>query len=77
MKFLKILMLFLLVGCGAEEDNCSSFTPQASDRYRFPVRPGMPEWGNFNNGQEMIDALQVPKTTLSNMIPSILLNALV
>lgn len=68
MKYFNILLFILLISCGKEDDViCSSFMPDASDRYIFPIRPGMPEWKKFTSGQEKMDALQVPTGTLANM----------
>jgi len=68
MRYLKIILLLTFFGCGKEDDEiCLSFEPEASDRYIFPVRPGMPEWAEFTSGQEKIDALQVPEDELKNM----------
>ena len=41
--------------------------PRPADSYNYPVYPGMKEWEAFTTSQEMVDACQVPKTTLSKM----------
>ena len=41
--------------------------PRPADSYNYPVYPSMKEWEAFTTSQEMVDACQVPKTTLSKM----------
>ena len=68
MRYQKVLLFIILISCGKEDEViCSSFTPEASDQYIFPLRPGMPEWERFTSGQEKIDALQVPVGILKKM----------
>lgn len=68
MKALKLFLIFNLLVCCDEQDRiCSPFTPKPSDKYHFPVRPGMPAWSEFTSGQQMIDACQVPELILENM----------
>ena len=35
--------------------------------YNYPVRPGMPEWAEFTNHQQMINACEIPETILHSM----------
>lgn len=68
MKFLKVLLIIIFIGCGKEDEiNCLSFTPEASDRYIFPIKPGTPEWKKITDGQKLIDTLQVPEGLLKSM----------
>jgi hypothetical protein len=68
MRFLLSLFLIVLISCGKQEDFiCSTFMPEVSDRYMFPVRPGTLEWGQLTSGQEKIDALQLPNNVLKNI----------
>ena len=45
-----------------------AFAQKSSDiPYQFPIRPGTESWAKFKNGQEMIDATQVPNQLLSKL----------
>lgn len=53
---------------------CTFFIPvillgqnKISTPYDFPVKPGMEEWKNFETGEEMLDACQIPEEILKNM----------
>jgi hypothetical protein len=38
-----------------------------SDAYKFPLRPGMPEWKELKSHAEMLEACQIPDQLLANM----------
>ncbi|MCR9226309.1 MAG: hypothetical protein NXH90_02655 [Flavobacteriaceae bacterium] len=68
MRLLKFLCFVILIGCGKEDEViCLSYTPEISDQYIFPIRPGMQEWEKLTSGQQMIEALQVPDNLLKDM----------
>lgn len=68
MRYSILLICILLLGCSGNDDtSCTSFTPQASDQYAFPIRPGMPEWSELTTGQAKVDVLQVPEEILLKM----------
>jgi len=41
--------------------------PAVSDSlpWNFPIKPGMPEWRNFQSNEEMVKACQIPENVLS------------
>ncbi|MGI5913773.1 MAG: hypothetical protein ACOX5K_03495 [Bacteroidales bacterium] len=82
--------LFLLTNCSEPANNelfhddnvvALSSIKRESDSYIYPVRPGSPEWNNFENHEQMVEACQIPKSVLNIMstkgvIESILENPL-
>ncbi len=59
------IYLIAFLSCSQQNENeCDSFTPEISDKYDFPIRPGTPEWSELSSGQEMIDASQIPSEIL-------------
>ena len=75
-KYTFILGIFLLIilvcmtGCGngsasdTEEQTEAEYTGGC---YQYPVTPADPEWKNFNNHVQMINACQVPEEILAQM----------
>ena len=50
--------------------------PRPTDSYNYPIYPGMTEWANFATGQQMVDACQIPKNTLSKMSTQAIIQAI-
>lgn len=48
-----------------EPGSCTITKPQ--DTYDYPIKPGTPQWAMFTDGQQMLDACQIPTDTLSKM----------
>jgi len=76
------LLYFMLYACGPDEDmkieqeeecehiekDCGQLkTDGVDESYNYPIKPGTPEWKEFDSHQDMIDAVQVPKCILENM----------
>ncbi|HEX8426755.1 hypothetical protein [Hymenobacter sp.] len=74
---LLLLLLLLSAACSKEDSPelvgagsaCTApyVAPIIADAYNFPVRPGTAAWQQFTTGQAMVDACQIPATTLQTI----------
>ena len=64
------VVIFILIACKDDEpeiDTCLPFTPQVSDQYDFPVRPGMPEWADLQSHEEMLEVFKLPLSIIETI----------
>lgn len=64
-----LMTFLLLISCKKETLKCCScFEAEGvSDKYQFPIKPGMAEWKELNSHQAMVEVCQVPEKTLNDM----------
>jgi len=82
-----ILPLFL-ISCGKDENQERAYESyiedilscmnmqRPTDSYNYPVLPGMDAWKNFQSTAEMIEACQIPITTLEELSSEAIFQAL-
>jgi len=64
-----IISFVLIISCEKETLKCCSCieAESVSDKYIFPIRPGMEEWKELNSHQAMVEVCQIPKEILNTM----------
>lgn len=64
-----IFTFCLLVSCQkVEQICCPCYEAEGiSDKYLYPIRPGMEEWTKLKSHQEMVDVCQIPCDILNKM----------
>jgi len=43
------------------------YYPEGYIGYKYPVRPGMEEWSQLKNHQEMVDVCEIPEDVVASM----------
>ena len=63
------IVLFTIISCEKETQKCCSCLEEEgkTDKYIFPIRPGMEEWAMLESHQAMVDVCQVPENILKDM----------
>jgi hypothetical protein len=63
--------LLALPACSKDDPAAATCAPYVAplpgDTYRFPLRPGMPQWATLNTTAEMLQVLQVPTGVLQSI----------
>ena len=64
------LIFIILVGCGDKNAKCCDCLEASgkSDKYEYPLKPGMPEWANVPSDQ-IYNVCQIPEGVLKDMCP--------
>lgn len=67
--FYLLSILTLFISCRKEPEKCCSCLEAEglTDKYIFPVIPGMDEWKQLKSHQAMVDVCQIPGRTLKQM----------
>jgi hypothetical protein len=67
--FYLLSILTLFISCREEPEKCCSCIEAEgmTDKYTFPVVPGMIEWKQLKSHQEMVDVCQIPARILEQM----------
>ena len=69
-KFILFLIILLTcISCKKEIPKCCECLEAQgiSDKYIFPIRPGMEEWAQLKSHKEMVDVCQIPESILNDM----------
>ena len=63
------IVLFAIISCEKETQKCCSCLEKEgkTDKYIFPIQPGMEEWAKLESHQAMVDVCQVPENVLKDM----------
>jgi len=63
------IVLFTVISCEKETQTCCSCLESQgkTDKYIFPIQPGMEEWAKLESHQAMVDVCQVPENILKDM----------
>ncbi len=69
-KFILYCVIVICFACKKnkpEVDYSVCYIDSPEDVYDYPIKPGMPEWAEFRNSDEMVAATQLPENVLSTI----------
>lgn len=66
--FVLVSIVFIASSCSKEKNNCNCKPlPDASDKYNYPIKPGMAEWNNIRSTDSLFIVSQIPDMILKKI----------